>query len=208
MTFNVTRALLLSTALLIVTVPAAAQTAPPTQTPKVSTALPGIEISVGWQMMRYQFPARTESRGLYLDTVVSVKGGFGLVAQVGQNFSGPFQSTTDTFIYQDSVRLQQSLAGARYSRRRGRLISFAQVLVGSRDYVVTRTTTTKSTGVRRTGSSSLGADSVVQLGAGLTWRSADSFGLRVNTDYQRVFYTGGETNGIRVTAGGVWFIGR
>lgn len=182
--------------------PASAQSpAPPVADPKV----PWVDLSVGYQHVKYGFPSRNEPRGFYLDASLNARNGLGLVIHSAASFSS-FDFQTDATAYHDRVTLKQNRLGVRYSRRLLHVTPFAQILIGSRDYLVTRTTTSRSTNVSTSGSSSLGADTVGTAGAGVTLHLSERMGLRMAADYEHVWYTGGVTNGVRLQIGGVYAI--
>ena len=144
--------------------PASAQSpAPPVADPTV----PWIDLSVGYQHVKYGFPSRNEPRGFYLDASLNARNGLGLVVNSGASFSR-FDFQTETNTYHDRVTLGLSRIGVRYGRRLLRTTLFAQTLIGTRDYVVRRTTTNRRTNTSTSGSSSRGADRIGTIGAGAT----------------------------------------
>ena len=203
MTFKNPCAIAFSVSLIsILASPANAQSlVPPTPAPTV----PRIDISVGYQYVEYGLPSRKERKGLYFDASVNAHNGVGLVLQSGASFSA-FDFQTDTTSYHDRVTLQQHRVGVRYSRRLSHVTPFAQILIGSRNYVVNRTMTSRSTNASASGTSSLGADTVGGAGAGLTLHLGERAGLRIAADYERVWYQGGATHGVRLLVGGVYAI--
>jgi len=203
MTFKSLRALAFSLSFVAVAAtPARAQS--PAQ-PVAAPTVPRIDLSLGYQYVTYGLPSRAEPRGYYLDASFNANNGVGLVVRGAASFSS-FDFQTDTAAYHDRVTLKQSHIGVRYSRRLDRVTPFAQILIGSRDYVVDRTTTNRSTNAITSGSSSLGADTVGNVGAGVTLHLGERAGLRVAADYERVWYHGGTTNGVRLLVGGVYAI--
>ena len=167
--------------------------------------VPRVDLSIGYQHVKYGFPSRNEPRGFYLDASLNARNGLGLVIHSAASFSS-FDFQTDATAYHDRVTLKQNRLGVRYSRRLLHVTPFAQILIGSRDYLVTRTTTNRSTNASTSGSSSLGADTVGTAGAGVTLHLSERMGLRMAADYEHVWYTGGVTNGIRVQVGGVYAV--
>jgi hypothetical protein len=175
--------------------------APPASAPTV----PRIDLSIGYQHVKYGLPSRSEPRGFYLDAGFNARNGLGVVVQSAASFSS-FDFETDAAAYHDRVTLKQGRVGVRYSRRRLHVTPFGQILIGSRDYLVSRTTTNRSTNASTSGSSSLGADTVGAVGAGVTLHLRERVGLRVTADYERVWYHDGATNGVRLLVGGVYAI--
>jgi hypothetical protein len=173
--------------------------------PASAPSVPRVDLSVGYQHVNYGFPSRTEPRGFYIDASLNAQNGLGVVVHSAASFSS-FDFQTDTAAYHDRVTLRQNRFGVRYSRRLRHVTPFAQILIGSRDYLVNRTTTNRSTNARTSGSSSLGADSVGTAGAGVTLHLTERMGLRVAADYEHVWYHGGTTKGVRFLVGGVYAI--
>lgn len=181
---------------------AQAQTPAP---PAAPPAVPRIDLSIGYQYVKYGLPTQAEARGAYLDTSFNAQNGLGVVLQSGASFNS-FDFQNDTASYHDQVTLRQSRVGVRYSRRLLHVTPFAQVLIGSRNYIVNRTASNRSTNFATSGTSSLGADTLGTVGAGVTLHLAERMGVRVTADYERVWYYGGATNGVRLLAGGVYAI--
>ena len=201
MTFNSLRTIAL--ALCTITLSAGSALAQASPTPPATPEIPLIDVSVGYQRVEYGFPSRTEARGAYIEASLNAKNGVGLFLHSATSYSY-FEFQTDTASYRDQVQLRQNRLGLRYSRRLAHVTPFAQVLVGSRDYYVERTTTNLTTRAVTIGASSLGADTIGAVGVGLTAHMTQKWGLRVGADYEHVWYTGGTTNGVRLIAGVVF----
>ncbi len=201
MTFKNLAALAFSVSLINVSAgPARAQSPVP---PAAASTVPRADLSAGYQYVKYGLPTRAEPRGFYLDASFNAHNGLGVVVHSAASFSS-FDFQTDSATYHDRVTLRQTRVGVRYSRRLVHVTPFAQILIGSRNYLVNRTTTNRSTNVSTSGSSSLGADTVRTAGAGVTVHLSERVGVRIAADYERVWYHGGATNGVRLLVGGVF----
>jgi opacity protein-like surface antigen len=182
-------------AVLVLSVPAAAQTAPRT------------EISGGYQFVTYTVDGENESLpvGWYFDVAGNLNPLLGVVFQVGGNYKTFEESVTlggGTFAAEADLKIHNFLAGLRVNARgNSAFVPYGQVLIGGVNSSVELTTTSTIPGVPAFSEEDSATNFALELGGGVNFGLAESAGIRFGVDYLRVFAEDDGINAFRFHVG-------
>ena len=187
-------------AVLAVSVPAVAQTAPRT------------EISGGYQFVTYSVEGNNESLpvGWYFDVAGNLTPLLGVVFQVGGNYKTFDESVTiggGTLTASADLKVHDFLGGVRLSARgNSAFVPYGQLLVGGINSSLELTASSTIPGVPGFSQEESATNFGLELGGGVNFRIAENAGIRFGVDYLRVFAEDEGINAFRFHVGVV--IGR
>lgn len=172
--------------------------------------MPAVEVSAGYTFMRDMsdgLPEKTNfPAGWYAAAAVNLNRWFGIVGEGTGSYKNDLSVTYDTLTLTTNARVHTFMAGPRFSAKRGRLVPYAQVLVGAAHL---RTSTlfpeaaefsiTDRVVVTET-------EFALQPGGGLSVLVTEHLGVRVGADFRTIIdFVGGAdndyTNEFRVLTG-------
>jgi opacity protein-like surface antigen len=171
--------------------------------------MPAVEVSGGYMFMRDlsdDLPEKTNfPAGWYAAVGVNLNRWFGVVGEATGSYKSDFSLTMDEVTFSNSARVHTFMGGPRFSAKSGRLVPYAQMLVGGAHVRIKSTIPDLALAapVSLTFTDTLFA---VQPGGGLSVLVTENVGIRVGADYRTIidFVDGGEneyTNEFRVLAG-------
>lgn len=162
-------------------------------------SLPLVEVSAGYAFMRDTTIEENFPAGWYFSAATNVNNRFGIVGEV----TGAHKKLIEEFDVRVRGDLYTFMGGPRLFLKRGRLVPFAQVLVGA---VHLRTKADISfpefSGSQRDSETEF----AIQPGAGVTFLVTNNLGIRGAVDYRRIMINDEEdgTNEVRCMAGFVF----
>ena len=168
-------------AVLVVSVPVAAQTTPRT------------EISGGYQFVNYSVNGEGESlpAGWYVDVAGNLNSLFGVVFQVGGNYKTFDESVTiggGTLTATAELAVHAFLGGARVSARGNpAFVPYGQFLVGAINSSLELTASSTIPGVPAFSQEDSATNFALEVGGGVNFGFTENVGIRFGADYLRVF---------------------
>ena len=154
-----------------------------------SLPVPLVELSGGYVLMRDTSTENRYPRGWYASGGMNMNQWFGLFAEAG----GSYRSLDDTFLdgagrLAEKAQVYTVLGGPRFFHKTGRLVPFAQVLVGAATRRLQQTTTLAGegpgAGVNTWKHSS--TSFAIQPGGGLEVYLTEGLGVVVEGDYRSI----------------------
>lgn len=172
--------------------------------------MPAVELSVGYSFMRDFSDDRPEDMnfpmGWYAAAAANLNRWFGVVGEATGSYKRDVSINYGLTTFTQNARVHTFMAGPRFSSKQGRLVPYAQVLVGAA-LLRTRTMFQNSDDLVTTERVVI-TDTrfAVQPGGGLSFLVTENLGVRVGADYRSVIeFVGDEendyTNQFRVLTG-------
>jgi hypothetical protein len=169
--------------------------------PAAAQQTPALEVSAGYNLLRVQrgfgvnlSDVKETLHGWYADAAATQTD---LLSVVGQG-AGNYATVSG-----QKVKAYEFAAGPRFNRRASGRTVFGQFLIGVAHY--------RPHGPERS------TNATLHIGGGVSLGPSDGVGFRIGGDYERIFtggsnllspQTGDRTNGLRLTAGVVFPIGK
>lgn len=202
------RTLLIRVAAAAIAVTAASAPSPVSAQEVGALPMPAVEVSGGYVYMRDLSDDFTEKlnfpAGWYAAAAVNLNRWFGVVGEASGSYKSDFSSTYETLTFTDSARVHTFMAGPRFAAKSGRLVPYAQFLVGAAHF---RTSTMYTeAGFSTPRFVYTDTQFALQPGGGLNVLVTEHLGVRVGADFRTIMdFVEGEdpefTNEFRVLTG-------